>query len=120
MTLARKTDGFFAGLYVRLIGYTLLIVTICGGVLILLGVSILVYQCFIWLKKEDVPSYDVDAVWTYFRWHRPLVNWAGLQRIIGWLLSCPLSLTALLVGGIVVRLGLAGIKSTVTPRGRHI
>jgi len=70
------------------------------GILVLpglIGPAIFAWQCFMWLKYGYWHPVPVTAAFQNLGIPYPTTEWAGVQKMIDWVLDLPLSLTALLL-----------------------
>jgi hypothetical protein len=70
-----------------------------GGAFVLVWAGIVGYQILNWLQTAHWPEF---VIWDGLRWiglRTAESGWAGLDKIIWWFLTLPLSLAPLLLGG---------------------
>jgi hypothetical protein len=70
----------------------------------LAGLSILVYQLFLWLKYGFWMPREFREAWDMFGvgYWRP--NWGGVNQIVEWLRTCPLTGGLITIGIILMTL----------------
>ena len=104
----QKKDFVFAGI--------LLSFGLFGDLILLIGLGILAYQCFLWLQNGVWTEYDLFSVFNYVfentEVHQWMINpesWLGLQKLLMWFLeTIPVSL-ALMVPGFSIAISAIGI-----------
>jgi hypothetical protein len=74
-----------------------------GGLTMLAGPGVLLYQIVLWLRDGVWTPLQVRLVWQELEWPEPAFEWLGVQRIANGMLDLPFSLGIFLVGiGIVI------------------
>ena len=104
----QKKDFICAGI--------LLSIGLFGHLILLIGLGVLSYQSFLWLKYGVWTEYDLFSVFKYFfentEIHQWIINpgsWIGMQKLLIWLLeSIPVSI-ALMIPGFSIAISAFGI-----------
>ena len=94
----------------------LLSIGLFGDLILLIGLGVLAYQCFLWLQNGVWTEYDLFSVFNYVfentEVHQWMINpesWFGMQKLLIWFLEAmPVSL-ALMVPGISIAISAFGI-----------
>ena len=94
----------------------LLSIGLFGDLILLIGLGVLVYQCFLWLQNGVWTEYDLLSVFNYVfentEVHQWIINpesWIGMQKLLLWILEAmPVSL-ALMVPGFSIAILAIGI-----------
>ena len=87
-----------------------------GDLILLIGLGVLAFQCFLWLKNGVWTEYDLFSVFNYVfentEVHQWMINpesWFGMQKLLVWFLEAiPVSL-ALMVPGFSIAISAIGI-----------
>ena len=94
----------------------LLSIGLFGDMILLIGLGVLAYQCFLWLQNGVWTEYDLFSVFNYVfentEVHQWMINpesWIGMQKLLIWFLEAiPVSL-ALMVPGFSIAISAIGI-----------
>ena len=97
----------------------LLSIGLFGDMILLIGLGVLAYQCFLWLQNGVWTEYDLFSVFNYVfentEVHQWMINpesWFGMQKLLVWFLEAiPVSL-ALMVPGFSIAISAIGIFFT--------
>ena len=76
-----------------------------GIVLIMSAVAITGWQFYMWQRFDFWPQVALADACAYIGW-QPVLQWAGLQRIVGMILEIPFTLAMALPGLVVCVTGL--------------
>lgn len=72
--------------------------------------GILGYQAYTWLQTATWPALPVSLIWGWYGHPLPTYEWAGVQKIVDWLLQCPIS--ALCLGVVVIGTTISSNRNT--------
>ena len=94
----------------------LLSIGLFGDLILLIGLGVLGYQCFLWLQNGVWTEYDLLSVFNYVfentEVHQWIINpesWIGMQKLLLWILEViPVSM-ALMVPGFSIAISAMGI-----------
>ena len=94
----------------------LLSIGLFGDLILLIGLGVLAYQCFLWLQNGVWTEYDLFSVFNYAfentEVHQWMINpesWVGVQKLLLWILeSIPVSIS-LIVPGFSIAISAFGI-----------
>ena len=94
----------------------LLSIGLFGDLILLIGLGVLAYQCFLWLQNGVWTEYDLFSVFNYIfentEFHQWMINpesWFGMQKLLIWFLeTIPVSL-ALMVPGFSIAISAIGL-----------
>ena len=84
----------------------LLSIGLFGGLILLTGLGVLTYQCFLWLQNGVWTEYNLFTVFNYVfentevnQWMINPESWIGIQKLLMWfLVAMPLSLALMVLG----------------------
>lgn len=68
------------------------------------AVAVIAVQSVYWLKHGEWPAFTVARLLSWLGFHVASVNWTGVQRILRWLLDCPVAGALLAVGSTLILL----------------
>ena len=69
--------------------------------LFLSGPAVWTYQTYSWLKHGEWPIFTLwDGLYYLGVTPYPQVEWQGVQKIIDWIMMCPLGLSLFVIGGL--------------------
>jgi len=74
-----------------------------GITLFIGGVGLLGYQCFFWLRYGEWLHVDNLMIWHWLSLPPPKLRWAGIEKILIWILDCQANLTGMIAGGILLQ-----------------
>jgi hypothetical protein len=81
---------------------------ILGGFFVFGGLGALGYQTYWWMKEGIWHSLPLSVVWVWGFGSLPSIpNWRGLEKIVFWILSFPISGSLIIVGTLIFFLGVA-------------
>jgi hypothetical protein len=82
-----------------------LILIVVGSCLVLIFPTVLLYQIYFWLKYGH---WTAMTLWDAYLWTEltfPSTSWVGVDKVTSWIFGFPLSLTAAVIGPIIIGIG---------------